>query len=106
MKKYRSFDDVKEDYFRKHPHEIDEFVTVIFEEYAKDGDTSALLSSLRTVSRVKGITAIAEESGISRNGVQKALSEHGNPKFESINSIMHAIGYSLMPQRMGAGDAR
>lgn len=106
MKEYRTFDDVKEDYFRKHPEEMDDFVTIVFEEYAKDGDTRALLSSLRTVSRVKGITAIAEETGISRNGVQKALSEQGNPKFESVNSIMHAIGYSLMPQRMQSGDVR
>jgi probable addiction module antidote protein len=100
MGKYRTFDELKEDYFHKHPEEIDDFITIIFEEYAKDGDTRALLASLRTISRVKGITAIAEETGISRNGVQKALSENGNPKFESINSIMHAIGYSLMPHRM------
>lgn len=103
MRKYRTFDEMKEGYFRKHPEEIDDFVTIIFEEYAKDGDISALLASLRTVSRVKGITVIAEETGISRNGVQKALAENGNPQFESINSIMHAIGYSLMPQRMESG---
>jgi probable addiction module antidote protein len=100
MKKYRTFDEVKEEYFRKHPEEIDDYITIIFEEYAKDGDTKALLSSLRTVSRVKGITAIAQESGISRNGIQKALSVDGNPQFGSINSILHAMGYSLMPQRL------
>ena len=100
MREYRTFDEVKEDYFHKHPEEIDDFVTLIFEEYAQDNNARALLASLRTVSRVKGITAIAEETGISRNGVQKALSENGNPKFESINSIMHAMGYSLMPQRL------
>jgi|SRR5579863_339958 len=103
MRIYRTFDELKEDYFRKHPEELDDFIIIIFEEYAKDGDTSALLSSLRTVSRVKGITALAEETGISRNGLQKALSENGNPKFESVNSIMHAIGYSLMPQKMHHG---
>ena len=100
MKKYRTFDAMKEEYFRKHPEEIDDFINIIFEEYAKDNDVSALLASLRTVSRVKGITAIAEETGISRNGVQKALSENGNPQFGSINAIMHAMGYSLMPQRL------
>jgi probable addiction module antidote protein len=91
---------VKEDYFRRHPEESDEFITIIFDEYAKDGDTAALLASLRTVSRVKGISAIAEETGISRNGIQKALSENGNPEFASVNAILHAMGYSLMPHRL------
>lgn len=100
MRKYRSFNKVEEDYLRDHPEEMDDYVAVLFEEYAKDGDTAALLSSLRVVSRVKGVSQIAEDSGLSRKGVQKVLSEDGNPKFESISAIMHAMGYRLMPQRL------
>ena len=70
-----------------------------FEEYAQDGATAALLSSLRMVARVKGISALAEETGMTRNGVQKALSEDGNPRFENINAIMHAMGYRLIPEK-------
>ena len=54
------------------------------------------------IARVKGISAIASDTGLTRNGVQKALSEQGNPKFESINVIMKAIGYNLMPQKLTA----
>lgn len=99
MQSYRTFSEIEEEYFRKHPEEIDDYLAMIFEEYAKDDDIGALLSSLRTVSRAKGITAIAEETGMTRKGVQKALSEHGNPKFESINGIIHAMGYRLTPQK-------
>jgi probable addiction module antidote protein len=73
---------------------------VCFEEYAKDGATSALLSSLRMVARVKGISTLAEETGMTRNGVQKALSEDGNPRFENINAIMRAMGYRLIPEKL------
>ena len=100
MRNYRTFGEVEEEYFRKHPEEIEDYLTIIFEEYAKDDDMGALLSSLRTVSRAKGITTVAEEAGLSRKGLQKALSEEGNPKFESINAIMHAIGYHLTPQKL------
>ena len=79
MKNYRSFSDVEESYFRDHPEEMDEYMVLMFEEYAKDGDTGALLSSLRVLSRVKGVTKIAEETGLSRKGIQKALSGDGNP---------------------------
>jgi DNA-binding phage protein len=54
MRDYRTLSEVTEEYLRKHPEEIDGFVSVVFEEYAQDGDTAALLSSLRVVSRVKG----------------------------------------------------
>lgn len=50
MRKYRTFDDVEEEYFHKHPEEIHDYVIIIFEEYAKDGDIGAFLSSLRAVS--------------------------------------------------------
>jgi probable addiction module antidote protein len=96
-RQYRTLDDVEEEYFRSHPEEIDDYLAVAFEEYAKDRCTPALLSQLRMIARVKGISAIAEETGLTRNGIQKALSEQGNPKFESISAIMHALGYRLVP---------
>jgi probable addiction module antidote protein len=100
MRKYRTFDQVEEEYYHEHPEEIDSFLTVIFEEYAKNNDTGALLSALRMISRVKGVTATAEAAGISRKGLQKALSEQGNPLFENVNAILHAMGYQLVPQAL------
>jgi probable addiction module antidote protein len=100
MRNYRTIGDVTEEYLRNHPEEVDDYVSIIFEEYARDGDTAALLSPLRIISRIKGVSFIAETSGLSRKGVQKALSEDGNPKFESVNAIMHAMGYRLAPQKL------
>ncbi len=100
MKNYRTFNQVEESYFRDHPEEIDDFINLIFEAYAEDGNTGVLLSSLRVLSRVKGVSKIAAESGLSRKGVQKALSENGNPALSSINAIMHAMGYRLTPQKL------
>jgi DNA-binding phage protein len=37
---------------------------------------------------------------VSRKGVQKALSENGNPQFGSVNAIMHAMGYRLTPEKL------
>lgn len=98
MGNFRTFREVEEEYFHTHPEEIDDYLSLIFDEYANDGNLAALLASLRVISRVKGITAIAEEIGMTRKGLQKALSEQGNPKFESINAILQAMGYRLAPQ--------
>jgi probable addiction module antidote protein len=95
MRTFRTLDETEENYYRNHPEEIDDYLAVICEEYAKDRCTSALLSQLRMIARIKGVSALAQETGISRNGIQKALSEKGNPQFESIASIMDAMGYSV-----------
>lgn len=100
MNTYRTIGEVEEQYLRDHPEEIDDYIAVLFDEYAESGDTAALLSSLRVVCRVKGVSRIAEVSGLSRKGVQKALSENGNPQFGSVNAIMHAMGYRLIPQKL------
>ncbi|VAX30219.1 hypothetical protein MNBD_NITROSPIRAE01-1323 [hydrothermal vent metagenome] len=100
MRKMKTLNEYEEGYFREHPEEIDEYIKVIFEEYAKDEDIGALLSSLRILSRVKGISSMAETVGMTRKGLQKSLSEQGNPKFSNVNSILHAMGYSLMPQKL------
>ena len=100
MSTYRTIGEVEEQYLRDHPEEVDDYISVLFDEYAETGDTATLLSSLRVVSRVKGVSRIAETSGLSRKGVQKALSENGNPQFGSVNAIMHAMGYRLTPQKI------
>ena len=79
MPQYRTLDHLEEDYFRNHPEEIEPYLHEIFETFAEDGDSGALLASLRTIARVKGISTLADEVGMSRQGLQKALSAKGNP---------------------------
>ena len=98
MTEYRTLDQISIEYFTDHPEEIDDFINEIFAEYAQDGDSAALLSALRVIARVKGISTMAEEIGMTRQGLQKALSAQGNPRLDSINAIMRAMGYQLMPR--------
>jgi probable addiction module antidote protein len=94
----RTFREVEEEYFRNHPEEIGPYIDEIFDEYAQDGNSAALLASLRVIAKVKGISTIAEETGLSRQGVQHALSSKGNPRFDNVNAIMRALGYRLTPE--------
>jgi probable addiction module antidote protein len=100
MTDYRTLDEVSVEYFNQHPEEIDDFLQEIFADYALDGNSAVLLSALRIVARVKGITVMAEEIGMTRQGLQKALSAKGNPRLDSINAIMWAMGYQLLPSRL------
>jgi probable addiction module antidote protein len=98
--KYQTLDDFTEEYLRTHPEEMDDYITELFEEYAQDGGSVTLLTTLRILCRIKGVTDVAEVSGLSRKGVQKATSPEGNPSFETMNAILKALGYRLIPQKL------
>ena len=100
MTELRTLDNLEEDYFRQHPDEVDAYLAEIFDEYARDGDSASLLASLRVIAKVKGISALAIETGMTRQGLQKALSTRGNPRLDNINAIIRALGYRLMPEKI------
>ena len=87
-KNYRSLDEVETEYFREHPDEIDAYIDEIFEEYAAVGDMAALLASLRIIAKVKGVAELASQIGITRQGLQKALSSKGNPGLKNIKKTL------------------
>lgn len=102
MTRLQTIDQIEEDYLRHHPEEMDDYLNTIFDEYAQDGNSAALLASLRIIARVKGISTLATETGMTRQGLQKALSAKGNPRLDNINAIMNAMGFCLMPNRRTA----
>ena len=97
-RKYRTIGDIEEEYLRKHREEIGDYITILFDEYAEHNDMAILLSSMRVICRVLGISYIAQDAGISRKGLQNALSDNGNPQFSSINAIVSAMGYRITVQ--------
>lgn len=103
---YRQFRDVEEEYLRNHPEEIDAYLDEIFDEYGHDHNSAVLLASLRMIAKVKGISNIAEETGLTRQGIQHALSRKSNPRFDDINSIMNALGYRLVPEKIDSNNQR
>ena len=69
MQKLRTLDQFTEDYFRAHPEEIDEYLTEIFQDFAEDNDTGALLASLRVLAHVRGVSDMAAQIGMTRQGI-------------------------------------
>ena len=56
MTKYRTFDELEEEYFRNHPEEIDSFIEEWFKAYKEHRNFGVLLASLKVIARVKGIS--------------------------------------------------
>ena len=63
--------------------------------WLEDGTPDELRRALATVARSHGMSDLARKSGVSRPGIYKALGEEGNPSFETIRSILGAMGLRL-----------
>lgn len=61
----------------------------------EDGDTSLLAAALGDIARAKGMTQLAKETGITRDGLYKALSPNGNPSFDTVQKVVKAFGLKL-----------
>jgi probable addiction module antidote protein len=53
------------------------------------------LNALRKVAEAHKMAKVAEEAGVSRESLYKTLSEDGNPRFDTLNSVLDAIGITL-----------
>ena len=72
-----------------------EAIAAYLDTYLEDGTPEELRSALATVARSNGVSDLARRSGITRAGIYKALGEDGNPSFETMRSILGAMGLRL-----------
>lgn len=70
-------------------------IAAYLDAYLEDSTPEELRNAFATVARSHGISDLARRSGISRPGIYKALGEDGNPSFETIRSILSAMGLRL-----------
>lgn len=61
----------------------------------EDGDISVIATALGDVARTKGMTQLAKETGITHDGLYKALSPTGNPSFDTVQKVIRAFGLKL-----------
>lgn len=60
------------------------------------GDDPAYIAhALGVIARARGMTQVARDAGISREGLYKALSGDGNPSFGTILKVIKALGLQL-----------
>lgn len=63
------------------------------------GDGSLIRSALGDIARARGMTQLAHDTGLTREGLYKALSAEGNPAFSTIFKVVRALGVKLHAHR-------
>lgn len=59
---------------------------------AEDPNPDVFVAALGHVAKARGMAQIAKDSGLGRESLYKALSRGAHPRFETINSVLHALG--------------
>jgi probable addiction module antidote protein len=75
--------------------DTDEDIVAYLNAALEDGDPSLVSAALGDVARARGMTQLANETGITRDGLYKALSPSGNPSFATVQKVVRALGYKL-----------
>jgi probable addiction module antidote protein len=70
---------------------IAEYLSIVLEE----NDASALAEALGDVARARGMAAVAESAGITREALYKALRPGSQPRFDTIQRVCRALGVRL-----------
>src|SRR6056300_42426 len=80
--------------YRKSEDDIEAYLEAVME----DGDPALIAAALGDVARARNMTALAQEVGMSRAGLNKALSGQGNPRLSTILKVSKALGLKLSIQ--------
>ena len=71
--------------------DINNYLEACFE----DGDPQLITHALGVIARARGMSQLAKETGISREGLYKALTDNGNPEFSTVLKVFKALGLRL-----------
>ena len=74
---------------------IVEYLSVVLEE----NDPSAFIQALGTVARARSMTVVAEQAGLSRESLYKALHGDAKPRYETVQKVITALGLKLTIQQ-------
>jgi probable addiction module antidote protein len=73
----------------------EERITEYLREAFEDGDPALIAIALGAVARARSIADVAQETGLTREALYKALSPKGNPRLSTLMAVVKALGYQL-----------
>lgn len=73
----------------------EEDIAAYLDAATEDGDPALIAAALGDVARARNFSELARTVGLSRQGLDKALSGKGNPSLATVSKVAHALGMRL-----------
>ena len=78
------------DYFK-----TEDDITAYLDAVMEDGDSALIAAALGDIARARNLSQLARDVGMSRQGLDKALSGDGNPSLTTVVKGTQALGLRL-----------
>ena len=75
------------------PQAIADYLEAAFD----DGDPALIAAALGDIARAMGMTQLANQTGVTREALYKALSPTGDPRLSTFLGVIKALGLRLTP---------
>jgi probable addiction module antidote protein len=76
-----------------------EYLAVALEEYDKDANIEAFLTAIRDITKAQGgFSKLAKKTSLNRSNLYTQLSPTGNPSFQTIDTVLHGLGFRFAIQ--------
>lgn len=87
--------------YLKTPAQVAAYMAAAMDEGADD--PAFIAHALGVVARARSMAQLARDTGITREGLYKALSREGNPSFATVTRVAGALGLSVLFQVRDGG---
>ncbi|MBK6979925.1 MAG: putative addiction module antidote protein [Cytophagaceae bacterium] len=78
-----------------------EMIAEYLNEVLSAGNNADIIVAIGNIAKSIGMTKIAQETGMSRPSLYKALNEGSKPQFETIMKVLRAIGGQIQIRPVG-----
>jgi probable addiction module antidote protein len=72
------------------PAEAEGYLNAVLEDYP-----AGFLKALRNVAQARQMAKVAQDAGIQRESLYRALSDDGNPTLETLTAVLSAVGLKI-----------
>lgn len=76
-------------------HGADRPIPHYLSQVMNDGDTDELLEAIAHIAKARGMSTIAQQSGLGRESLYKAFAPGSKPRFETVMKVIHSLGIQL-----------
>ncbi len=73
----------------------EEDIVAYLEAVMEEGEPGLIAAALGDVARARNLSQLARDVGMSRQGLDKALSREGNPSLATVLKVARALGLRL-----------
>jgi probable addiction module antidote protein len=76
----------------------DESILYLLNDALKEGDAAEFAHAIGIAARAKGMTRVADDTGLAREALYRSFSQDGNPSLKSTLAVLASLGFRLAVQ--------